>query len=91
MKKLMYKIFMKKIGTLKRKINPMPNYIKSILVKNRLMGAYLSRPPYQQNDYLGWINRAVRLETRQKRLDQMIVELKRGDKYMKMAYKAKSN
>jgi uncharacterized protein YdeI (YjbR/CyaY-like superfamily) len=72
-----------------RKRYPMPNYIKSTLIKNKLMDAYLSRPPYQRNDYIGWINRAVRPETRQKRLDQMISELKRGDSYMKMAYKVK--
>ena len=48
---------------------------------------FRSRPPYQQNDYLGWINRAKRPETKEKRLNQMLDELARGDVYMKMAYK----
>jgi uncharacterized protein YdeI (YjbR/CyaY-like superfamily) len=74
---------------LTRKKYPMPNYIKAALLKNKLMKAYLLRPPYQQNDYIGWINRAMQEKTRQKRLDQMIAELKNGDSYMKMTYKAK--
>ena len=43
-------------------------------------------PPFQRNDYLGWITRAVKEETRQKRLAQMIDELERGDVYMNMAW-----
>jgi len=53
------------------------------------MGAYRERPPYQQNDYLGWITRAKLEPTRQRRLAQMIDELARGDRYMKMAYRPK--
>ena len=49
-----------------------------------LMDAYRQRPPYQQNDYIGWITRAKRDETRQKRLTQMLDELRAGDVYMKM-------
>jgi [protein-PII] uridylyltransferase len=33
-----------------------------------LRAAYDARPPYQRNDYLGWINRAKQDDTRQKRL-----------------------
>jgi hypothetical protein len=44
-------------------------------------------PPYQQNDYIGWITRAKRQETKEKRLAQMLVELERGDKYMNMDYR----
>lgn len=51
-----------------------------------LMAAYNSRPPYQQNDYLGWIGSAKLEATRQKRLDQMIAELRDGKKYMNMAW-----
>jgi len=39
---------------------------------------------YQQNDYIGWINSAKRNETKQKRLDQMLHELRRGGVYTKM-------
>lgn len=53
------------------------------------MDAYGNRPPYQQNDYIGWITRAKRQETRERRLAQMLEELARGDKYMKMDYRAK--
>ena len=38
---------------------------------------------------MGWIIRAVQDQTRQKRLNQMIDELKKGDVYMKMVYKPK--
>lgn len=71
---------------LKRIKNPMPADIKALLVTQGLMPAYKSRPPYQQNDYLGWINRAKLPETREKRLKQMIAELKEGKEYMKMAW-----
>jgi uncharacterized protein YdeI (YjbR/CyaY-like superfamily) len=54
-----------------------------------LMDAYLKRPAYQQNDYIGWIMRAKRPETAQKRLQQMLDELERGDRYMGMLYRPK--
>jgi len=67
----------------------MPDFIRQALEENGLMDRYHARPPYQQNDYIGWITRAKMEITRQKRLDQMLDELKRGDSYMKMSYKAK--
>ena len=73
-------------SSLSRPIQPMPDFVKDALVKNHLLDAYKSRPPYQQNDYLGWINRAKRPETKEKRLAQMLYELQRGDLYMNMAY-----
>ena len=74
-------------SSLSRPIQPMPDFVKDALVKNHRLDAYKSRPPYQQNDYLGWINRAKRPETKEKRLAQMLYELQRGDLYMNMAYK----
>ena len=65
---------------------PMPSYVEDSLVAAGLMDAYRARPPYQQNDYIGWINRAKRPETKQRRLEQMLDELERGDVYMKMPY-----
>jgi len=53
------------------------------------MDAYKARPPYQQNDYLGWISRARQDQTKARRLQQMLDELARGDQYMNMPYKAK--
>lgn len=75
---------------LERPRYPMPEYIKSGLEETGLMEAYGRRPPYQQNDYIGWITRAKQEATRQRRLAQMLEELKRGDVYMKMAYTPKS-
>ena len=74
---------------LKRPRHPMPTFVRAALVKNKLMDAYRERPAYQQNDYLGWIIRAKLEPTRQRRLAQMIEELARGDRYMKMAYRPK--
>lgn len=67
----------------------MPAFMQRALVQRRLMRAYRSRPAYQQNDYIGWITRAKLAATRNKRLAQMLDELARGDKYMKMAWRAK--
>jgi uncharacterized protein YdhG (YjbR/CyaY superfamily) len=64
----------------------MPDFVLEALQKNSLLEAYESRPPYQQNDYIGWINRALQGATKQKRLDQMLEELKAGDTYMGMGY-----
>lgn len=50
------------------------------------MNEYDDRPAYQQNDYIGWINRAKLNETKEKRLHQMFEELEVGGVYMKMAH-----
>ncbi|GAB2628727.1 YdeI/OmpD-associated family protein [Novilysobacter erysipheiresistens] len=73
-------------STLKRPKNPMPPFVREALDKHGLMGAYKARPPYQQNDYLGWISRAKLEATRQRRLNQMLGELEDGKKYMNMAW-----
>jgi uncharacterized protein YdhG (YjbR/CyaY superfamily) len=67
--------------------HPMPDYVKSALRERGLTEAYNQRPPYQRNDYIGWITQAKQEATRRKRLEQMLDELERGDVYMKMAYK----
>ncbi len=72
---------------LKRPRHPMPTEIEQGLIERGLMDAYCSRPPYQQNDYIGWITRAKRKETQQKRLDQMLAELAGEDLYMNMPYR----
>lgn len=48
------------------------------------MALYQERPFYQRNDYLAWIGRAARIETRRKRIEQMLTELEQGGVYMKM-------
>ena len=65
----------------------MPEFFRDALNARGLMDAYLSRPPYQRNDYIGWVNRAKRAETKQKRLNQMLDELKKGGVYMNMKWK----
>lgn len=68
---------------------PMPDDVKQALQQEELTAQYEVRPPYQRNDYIGWITRAKRPETRQKRLYQMLQELRTGDAYMGMPYSAK--
>lgn len=65
----------------------MPDYIESALVESGLIDIYRQRPPYQQNDYIGWITNAKRPETRAKRIRQMLEELQAGDVYMKMEWR----
>lgn len=72
---------------LKRALQPMPDFVRRALIERGLMEAYQSRPPYQRNDYLSWINRAKLERTKRSRLAQMLDELERGDRYMKMAWR----
>jgi uncharacterized protein YdeI (YjbR/CyaY-like superfamily) len=79
---------MSKFSGLKRELNPMPKFVKEALESNGVEEDFNSRPAYQQNDYIGWINQAKREETKLKRLDQMLEELKKGGVYMKMSHPA---
>lgn len=72
---------------LKRKLHLVPQFVLTALRKAGLQRAYSARPPYQKNDYIGWINRAKQEETKQKRLKQMLAELKGGKLYMKMKWR----
>lgn len=72
---------------LKRPKQKMPDFVKTALEEQGLRKAYDERPPYQRNDYLGWINRAVKDETKQNRLQKMLSELKQGHGYMAMDWK----
>ncbi len=67
-----------------RPVQPMPDDVLAELVDRALVDAYQGRPFYQRNDYLAWIGRAKRIETRQKRIAQMLDELDRGGVYMGM-------
>jgi uncharacterized protein YdeI (YjbR/CyaY-like superfamily) len=64
----------------------MPEFFRDALITHKLMDAYFARPPYQQNDYIGWITRAKLESTKQKRLNQMLDELKKGGVYMRMKW-----
>lgn len=74
--------------SLKRPLNPMPAFVREALEAKGLVAAYEARPPYQRNDYLGWIARAKLPATQQNRLAQMLGELGRGDVHMKMAWRS---
>jgi uncharacterized protein YdeI (YjbR/CyaY-like superfamily) len=60
--------------------------IRNALNLSGLMSEFHFRPPYQQNDYIGWISRAKQIETRDKRLRQMLHELEVGGIYMNMKH-----
>ncbi len=70
--------------TLSRPIHAMPEFVRAALDRESLRDAYLERPAYQRNDYLGWIHSAKRPETKERRLAQMLDELRRGGVYMNM-------
>lgn len=69
-----------------RERHPMPADIRAALKRAGVMDEYEARPAYQRNDYLGWIGRAAKDETRQKRIDQMLDELRTGGIYMNMSH-----
>ncbi|QKV19298.1 YdeI/OmpD-associated family protein [Oricola thermophila] len=73
--------------TLTRPTQPMPGFVAEALDESGLRAAYEARPDYQRNDYLRWINQAKREATRQKRLAQMLDELRSGDTYMNMPWR----
>lgn len=64
----------------------MPEDVRAALKEADLTTAYEERPPYQRNDYLGWISQAAKDETRTKRIRQMLDELAQGGVYMGMAH-----
>jgi uncharacterized protein YdeI (YjbR/CyaY-like superfamily) len=70
----------------RRELHEMPEDVRAALEKKKLMEHYKARPPYQQNDYVGWIGRSKLPATRAKRLQQMLDELERGGVYMHMAW-----
>ncbi|MEJ2534808.1 MAG: YdeI/OmpD-associated family protein [Gammaproteobacteria bacterium] len=67
----------------------MPAYVVRALEEASLLDRFEARPAYQRNDYLGWIMRAKRQDTRDRRLRQMLDELASGDRYMNMPYARK--
>ena len=75
--------------TLTRAQNPMLDYVEAALKNEGLAAAFAARPPYQRNDYLGWIARAKREATQAKRLRQMLDELAAGNAYMGMEWRGK--
>lgn len=60
---------------------PVPKHIKRALKKKGLMKTYLKRPTQQQSNYIGWIEEAGKGKEQEKRLNEMLDELKVGDVY----------
>jgi hypothetical protein len=79
----------KKAAPARRRKLQIPSFVLDALERHKLFDRYESRPPYQQNDYIGWITSAKQEATQYRRLEQMLAELRAGDKYMKMPYKPK--
>lgn len=71
---------------LKRRLAVMPDTLRAELEDAGLLVAFEQRPAYQRNDYLHWIARAKRPETRRRRIDQMSDELAKGGVYMGMPH-----
>ena len=66
---------------------PMPDDIRLALDERGVRADYDARPWYQRNDYLGWIARAKRPDTRARRLAQMLDELEQGGVYMRIDHR----
>jgi len=64
----------------------MPDFVREALEERGLTEKYEARPPYQRNDYLLWINKVKREETKRKHLEQMLEELEVGGVYMGMKW-----
>lgn len=73
---------------LQRKQQPMPDFVRDALQQASVVDDYNARPAYQRNDYLMWINAGHQHATKQRRLAQMIDELKQGGVYMNMDHPA---
>ena len=69
-----------------RKREDMPDFVRQALEERGLRDKYDARPPYQRNDYLLWINKVKRDETKQEHLAQMLDELEARDVYMGMKW-----
>ncbi len=65
---------------------PMPEDVRLALEERGVRADYDARPWYQRNDYLAWMRRAKRADTRAHRLAQMLDELEQGGVYMRMTH-----
>jgi len=72
--------------TLTRAVQRMPADVAKALSARGVRGDYDARPAYQRNDYLAWIGRSKRPETRARRLEQLLSELEKGGIYMGMKH-----
>jgi uncharacterized protein YdeI (YjbR/CyaY-like superfamily) len=73
-----------KVPVSKDKTVVLPDYIKSILKKEGLLGKYEEQIYTYRKGYRQWIEEAKQEATKQKRIEQMVREVKEGKKYMNM-------
>ncbi|MYD65035.1 MAG: YdeI/OmpD-associated family protein [Chloroflexi bacterium] len=64
----------------------MPEDVRLAIEERGVRAEYDARPWYQRNDYLAWLGRAKRADTRARRLAQMLDELEQGGVYMRMTH-----
>jgi hypothetical protein len=75
----------------------MSYFFREALNSDRLMDAYLARPPYQQNDYIGWVMRAKlentktqsdvgRTKTRQRLYENEMERIKQGRAFARLFF-----
>jgi uncharacterized protein YdeI (YjbR/CyaY-like superfamily) len=69
-----------------RPVQLMPADVRTMLIERGLTEAYDDRPFYQRNDYLAWIGRAKRADTRTRRIARMLDELDIGGICMGMQH-----
>ena len=69
-----------------RKREDMPQFVREALEQRGLRARYDARPAYQRNDYLLWINKVKREDTKARHLAQMLDELEAGGVYMGMPW-----
>jgi uncharacterized protein YdeI (YjbR/CyaY-like superfamily) len=75
-----------KSARMTQEIHSMPAHVRQTIKDEGLWDAYKERPSYQQNDYVGWIKQAKQEATQEKRLKQMVNELRKGGVYMGMEW-----
>jgi uncharacterized protein YdeI (YjbR/CyaY-like superfamily) len=74
------------MSRLQRPLQEMPPDIRRAPAERGLLCTYDERPAYQRNDYMAWIARAKRGETRTKPLNQVLDELAQGSVSMNMKH-----
>ena len=69
--------------------SPTPDFFRDAINARGLMMPMVRVRPTSKMNYIGWIQRAKLESTRQKHLNQMLDELKKGNVYMKVKWSPK--
>ena len=65
----------------------MPDFVRRAIDARKLMPAFEARPAEQREEYLAWITGAEKSATQGRRLNQMLDELERGDRFMSATWR----